>query len=343
MSNARPYRRADFAPLRDTLYGVGFHWTTWTLPRKGKPQAFEAAVKAFDVSAFAQQVEDTGAGHVLFTATHELHWLPGPDPEVDRIMQGRTCERDLLMEIADALAARGIRFMIYYNHGTHQDQDPEWQAAVGSKLPDRSKYFDNYLRIVRWMGQHYGEKVIAYWFDSGCAFADLPSNPDTPWYDMTVAAKAGYPDRLICYNSGIESLKCYTPYQDYWAGEVARLNYLPRGTRTPAGLPWYAFASWHPHPIWIGCGEWGLHKDSIALDWPAPPVESIADFLRRFRACDGAVTFNLLCYQDGSIYDSDLEVMSHLRAAVGTDRGLLRQVVERAVEPAGAGDASHRV
>lgn len=220
------------------------------------------------------------------------------------------------MEIADALAKRGIRFMIYYNHGTYRDQDPEWQAAVGSKEPDRSRYFDNYERIVAWMGQHYGRKAMAFWFDSAYEFADFPSTPATPWNDMTIAAKAGNPDRLICYNSGIENLECYTPFQDYWAGETSRMNYLPRGKTNPAGLPWYSFVSWHPHATMRFCGEWGISEETIGLEWPAPPVESAADYLGRFRACGGAVTFNLLCYQDGSIYDTDFKAMRELRKLV---------------------------
>ena len=99
------YQRADFSPLAETIYGIGFHWTTWTWGRNGPPKPFEEAVETFDVPAFVAQAVEAGAGHVMITATHELHWLPGPNPEVDRILPGRTCRRDLMMEIADGLAA----------------------------------------------------------------------------------------------------------------------------------------------------------------------------------------------------------------------------------------------
>ena len=134
------FTRADFAPLRDTGYGIGFHWTTWTLPRDGETvKPFEQAVDDFDVDAFVAQAVEAGAGHVLFTATHALHWLPAPHPEVDRILPGRTCRRDLIGEIADGLAAQGIKLVLYYHHGTDGPaQDPEWQEAVGSLDADQT-------------------------------------------------------------------------------------------------------------------------------------------------------------------------------------------------------------
>ena len=154
------YIRANFKPMHDTVYGIGFHWTTWTYPKSGEPKPFDEAVRDFDVDAFVKQAVEAGAGHVMLTATHELHWLPGPNEEVDRILPGRTCKRDLIMEIADKLAAEGIAFMLYYNHGTLPKQDPVWQDAVGSTLYDRTKYFENYYKILRWMGNHYGKKYL---------------------------------------------------------------------------------------------------------------------------------------------------------------------------------------
>ena len=113
------FARADFAPLRDTGYGIGFHWTTWTLPQAGQVvKPFEQAVEDFDVDAFVAQAVEAGAGHVLFTANHALHWLPAPHPDVDRILPGRTCRRDLIGELADGLAAQGITLILYYHHGT---------------------------------------------------------------------------------------------------------------------------------------------------------------------------------------------------------------------------------
>ena len=56
------YQRADFDKLRDTKYGIGFHWTTWTAPRKGKLKPFNEAIEAFDVRAFVAAGGRDGCG-----------------------------------------------------------------------------------------------------------------------------------------------------------------------------------------------------------------------------------------------------------------------------------------
>ena len=325
------FHRAAFTPLRECLYGIGFHWTTTTMPRVGQPGPFEEAVEAFDVPALAERVAETGAGYVLLTTTHERHHMPAPHPDVDRLIAGRTCRRDLIMEIADALAARGVRLALYYNHGTtvHAPRDgspptrahwmdADWRAAVGGHLADTTTYYENYRRIVGRLGERYGRKVIAWWFDGGLEF---PGYPEVPWESMAEAARAGNPERLICYNSGIEEMG-FTPVtecQDYWAGEATSLDFRPSGPATPGGWPWHVFLTWHPARNARGevkktrSGRWGLDAASRDLAWPPPPVERVAAYLDAFRACGGAVTFNLFCYRDGGILETDLGVMREVR------------------------------
>lgn len=45
----------------------------------------------------------TVAAWVVFTATHGLHYWPGPSQTIDRLLPGRTCRRDLIGKLADAL------------------------------------------------------------------------------------------------------------------------------------------------------------------------------------------------------------------------------------------------
>ena len=313
-ADPQQYARADFAPLRESLYGIGVHWTTRTMPREGEPLPFDEAVAAFDVEAFARQAVEAGAGHVLFTCTHSHHWLCCPNPVVDELVPRHTCERDLLMDLADALAPHAIKLVVYYNHGIYPHcPDLAWQQACGIKLSDRATYHDNYCRLIAWMGERYGPKLIAWWFDGGY---HLNETPDAPWERFTAAAKAGHPGRLVCYNPGIERHTLYTERQDYWAGEVCRLNYIPRGPLTPGGLPWHAFVSWHGDSRKPTCGAWVLDRDNRDLDWDQPSPAAVVTFLRRFQAVGGAVTFNLFCYQDGSVFDTDLDVMRQVKQLV---------------------------
>ena len=305
------YQRADFAVLRDTTYGIGFHWTTATMPREGEPKPFDEAVAAFDVGAFVEQAVEAGAGHVLFTSTHSRHWLCCPNPEVDRIVGGHTCERDLIGDLADGLAAADIRLIVYYNHNLYKHSpDTEWKQAVGFEPLDAPRVLDNWCKVIGWMGERYGPRIAAWWFDGGYHLDELP---DTPWPRLTAAAKAGHPGRLVCYNPGIERHTLYTQCQDYWAGEVCRLNYIPRGKLTPSGLPWYAFVSWHGDSRKGGCGAWVMGEENRALDWDKPSAQSVATFVRRFQAVGGTATFNVFCYQDGSALETDLATLREVK------------------------------
>lgn len=306
------YQRADFAPLRDTGYGVGFHWTTASMPEHGDPLSHEEAVACFDVDAFTEQAVEMGAGHILFTSTHSLHHMCGPNPEIDRILPGRTCERDLIMDLADALGNAGIRLALYYNSGIHKG-DPEWREAVGADGPDPMRFLDNWCRVIECMGERYGRKVIALWIDGGY---ELNAFGCAPWERLTAAAKAGHPGRLVCYNPGIEQFHLYTPLQDYWAGEVCRLNYIPRGELTPSGLPWHAFLSWHGDSTKPHCGFWVMNAENREKSWISPPAESVVSFLRGFHNVGGTVAFNVFCYQDGRVCRPDFETMQGVKALV---------------------------
>jgi hypothetical protein len=301
------YTPADFSILRDTKYGVGFHWTPFAAPKTGDVGSFEDAVNAFDVPRFVRQVKECGAGHVLFTSTHAGHYFPCPHPVVDALLPGHTCQRDLVMEIADALQAENIPLILYYNPGIPHAAD--WTQACGYNNDDKSHYIENALAVVRYLAVHYGRKLCAFWFDLGWNF------PGFPYDEMTQAAKSGNPDLLVTYNNSIEVYRSWTPYQDYWWGEGVRLNFVPRGGRlTPSGLPWYNFIDWHPDYFTEQrCGEWLISMQTRDLEWPTPHPDGIVNFIKRFEAVGGAVTLNLFIWRSGEIYEPDLAVMREVK------------------------------
>ncbi len=116
--------------------------------------------------------------------------------------------------------------------------------------------------------------------------------------------------RLVTYNPGVKRFLLLTECQDYYAGEGADLSMEPEGAMTPVGLPWYSYATVHPKQWGIGPhGGWA----DPAQDWPPPAVDAIVSYVRRFSRCGGTVTFNLWCYQDGSVHDADAKAMRAAR------------------------------
>ena len=73
-------------------------------------------------------------------------------------------------------------------------------------------------------------------------------------------------------SSRLQTKTLRTLCQDYWAGEMNRLNYVPRGNLTPAGLPWYSLTSWHAHHEEPMSGGWNIDAETRELDWPSPLI-----------------------------------------------------------------------
>ena len=312
------YNRADSDWLSKCRFGIGVHWTAQTVPRNGTPLDFQKAVDAFDIDAFITAVEYAGADYVLFTAAHALQMLPAPHPILDRILPGRTCERNLIRELADALAARGKYFLVYYNHSCNHKDDPEWEQAVGYHVPNKERFAGNLLEIVTWMGDRYGNKIKAWWFDSPYSLDPRgPHNSVTtdmsgfqfPWERFTVAAKRGCPTRLVTYNAGVNQTFLYTTHQDYWAGEMVNLDTPAKGRYLGSGLQWFGWTC-------IEDRRWVQSR----LDTPIPPPrytdEQVIAFVRTCNQHMAPMTFNVGIHQDGKMAEPSVEQLHRLGVAL---------------------------
>jgi Alpha-L-fucosidase len=90
-------------------YGVMVHWTSQSKPEQGSPLAYCQAVRNFDAQQFADVLDEMGAGYVVFTTSHAEFYFPGPNKVIDEILPGRTCSRDLVGDLAQALSKHGIK------------------------------------------------------------------------------------------------------------------------------------------------------------------------------------------------------------------------------------------
>ncbi len=307
-----PGRPVNLDALGRHGYGIGCHWTTWTLNADGTQLPFERAVDEFDVRAFANRVAETDAGHVLFTINHALHWLACPSHETDRVMPGRTCRRDLIRDLIDALRAHGIALMLYYHHGCDlPEQDPAWQRAVGGYDDTPVRLYDHVIRILTELGERYGSDVVGWWFDAGWA---LQKRGQTPWPALFAAAKAGHPSRLVSFNPGIHSTDPLSDLQDYWPGEVEGIEFVPDATTAPGGLAWYSFRTFHRG----GETAWGINALSLHTPRVLPSVDVVVDIIRAYRRVGGAITFNLLVYQNGEFYEPERVLMQQVQRRLTT-------------------------
>jgi alpha-L-fucosidase len=310
------YTRATTDWLAKCRYGIGVHWTAQTVPRSGDPLPFQQAVDAFKLKEFVEQVRYAGADYVLFTAAHALQMLPAPHPVIDRILPNRTCKRDLIGELADALAAHGLPLLVYWNHSCNGQDDPEWRKAVGYDGKDKAILARNLIDIVAWMGQRYGEKIKAWWFDS--SYSLDPSGPHNsvttdmtgfqfPWERFTVAAKRGFPGRLVTYNAGVAETFLYTTHQDYWAGELVNLNTPATNRYQNNDLQWFGWTCLD----YLG---WIHTKRNTGIPKPLYSDDEVIAFVRTCNNHQAPITFNVGIYQDGTMASASVEQLRRLGA-----------------------------
>lgn len=310
----KDYQRANTDWLAKCQYGIGVHWTAQTVPREGQPLSFQKAVEAFDVKRFIDALVYAGADYLLFTAAHALQMLPAPHPVIDKLLPGRTCKRDLIAELADALAAKGKPLLVYYNHSCNGRDDPEWRKAVGYDGQDKTIFAKNLIAIVDWMGQRYGKRVKAWWFDSSYSLDPRgPENTVTtdltgfqfPWERYTVAAKRGFPGRLVTYNAGTAKTYLYTTHQDYWAGELINLQAPATSRYLNNGLQWFG---WTP----LDDRGWVHSKRNTEIPKPLYSDDEVIAFVRACNNHQAPMTFNVGIYQDGTMATESIEKLRRL-------------------------------
>jgi len=314
----RTYQRANTDWLAKCRYGIGVHWTAQTVPRHGAPLPFQEAVDAFDVKRFMEQLTYAGADYLLFTSTHALQMLPAPHPVIDKILPGRTCKRDLIAELADALAAKGKPLLVYYNHSCNRAQDRPWEQAVGYQDRDKNRFAQNLLEIVGWMGERYKDKIKAWWFDS--PYSLDPRGPHNsvstdmtgfqfPWERFTAAAKLGFPGRLVTYNPGIAYTFLYTTHQDYWSGELVNLKTPAKARYLENGLQWFG---------WTCLEDRGWVHGRLDREIPKPlyPDEQVISYVRECNFHQAPMTFNVGIYQDGQMALASVEQLQRLGMAL---------------------------
>lgn len=312
------YKRANTDWLAKCRYGIGVHWTAQTVPRQGPPVPFQKAVDRFNLKAFTDAVAHAGADYALFTTTHALQMLPAPHPEIEKILPGRTCQRDLIGEMADGLAAKGIRLLLYYNHSCNHKQDAAWEKAVGYHDPKKDRLANNLMEIVGSMSERYKDKVKAWWFDSSYSLdARGPHNSVTtdmagfqfPWETFTVAAKRGYSDRLVTYNAGVDKTFLYTSHQDYWAGETNDLKHPAKNRFLDNGLQWFGWTC-------LDARVWVHSKLDTEIPKSNYSDEALLDYVRTCNTNQAPMTFNVGVYQDGTFEPAAVEQLARLGKAL---------------------------
>lgn len=306
--------------FKDAGYGLMFQWTNRATPLEGAIKDWDQKVEDFDVEAFVDMVESTGAEYVVWSATWGNQYISAPIKSLDKIISGRTTQRDLLGEMANLLHNRGIKLIFYYHYGyeCYHSRDMPWLEAVGGLKGDKTQLYENLMTIVSEVGERYGDKLHGWWFDGGaryynCHFDDSKSKEgilSAPFERITNAARTGNPERIVSYNSWIKPR--VTEFQDYYGGEGAKsFSNVIDGVITSGrqlGL--------QAHGCFPLEKRWGHIDLNTPISKPKYSFEQLAEFISKAKKGRYPLSINLEMYEDGSVSPESLKLLKEIKSVI---------------------------
>ncbi len=294
--------------MRDSRWGIFMHFLSReTAETPMTPERWNAHVDAFDVDALAAQLAEIGAGWFFLTLTQNSGWFCAPNAALDRLT-GRAgdashcSKRDLVADMAEALAPYGIRLMVYLPcHAPMSDEVasialrgiPPWSFHLWSPLPGNRyqgheesdprlrTFLRNWETMIREWSQRWGKRVHGWWFD-GCYHQDrLYDFPDEPNFaSLASAVRSGNPDSCFCANPGVDvNPRTICVEEDYTSGENTRPEwsccFQPLVGQAQYHILTYAGTNWCSLPLRYSPDEFhGINTNIIdgggIVSWEVP-------------------------------------------------------------------------
>jgi hypothetical protein len=216
--------------MRTARWGVMVHYLSdWRAQVDGGTMTVERwnqLIHGFDVEAVAAQLQAVGAGYYLISLGQNSGYYLAPNATYDRLTgaaPSRCAERDLVSDLAAALAKRGIRLMVYLPSGAPARDKAAAAALEWTNGPHRNAAFQlKWEAVIADWSRRWGAAVSGWWFD-GCYWPNhmyrAPGVPD--FASFAAAARAGNPAAAVAFNPGVMYRPVsLTPAEDYTAGEV---------------------------------------------------------------------------------------------------------------------------
>lgn len=273
----------------ESKYGLFFHYL-FSIEQMQK----------FDAEKFAHDVNEMGAGYVIFTMGQNSGYYCGPNPTYESMTgnaPGTKCYAgDVPMQAAKALERYGIRLMIYLpSHPPTNDNAASIKIGVdqsddGNWVMDENTV-KNWTSIVKDWSLHYGKNISGWWFDGFYPMIALDENL-AEYYKKAVLA--GNDESILALNQGLEStVYPANKYCDYTAGEFEVYEPLPT-ERFVDGAQWHMACfmgeNWNDGSVKVG-------------------GDTLADYIAKVNAKGGVVSVGLHINEDGSASEEQLEAM----------------------------------
>ena len=329
--------RADW--LRRARWGVMVHYLAdwiWSQEAQDKGlaredaqklrsvEAWNALVDGFDVEALATQLEAAGAGYLLLSIGQNSGYYMAPNPTYDRIVgisPSRCSRRDLIADMADALAKRGIRLLVYLPSGAPAGDDAARAALTWTNGPHPNREFRAYWEeVVADWSKRWGRKVSGWWFD-GCYWPGQMYRGEAPNFaTLAAAARAGNPDSIVAFNPGVYyPVFSLTEHADYVGGEVTdpTKDLVKEGRLEVRDGRYDGKVDGVQLQVLTYLGEtWG--RPSRGREEARFPEDEVVSISMRVIAYGGAITWDVPVARNGTLSRAMEGRLNHLGNAIDT-------------------------
>jgi len=253
-------------------------------------------VDGFDVHGFAEQMAAGKAGWVIFCIDdHYFAWSCSPNRTFDRYtgyaLGDKCSRRDLILDLAGALKAKGIPLICYFAGLNGAMKEPQVDRGLeddgDSYTAPSAETRKRRLEILKEYADRYGDRIAGWWFDGlqNDSYRDAPND----WRTIGAVVRAGNPHAVIAFSWGSDEQACLQPgVDDYTGGDTWKKMDLTR--LTPDKRPAKKGILWHGKiycgNVYHGMGTANQYTDQeligwirtcnsqggiVTLDWPFDP------------------------------------------------------------------------
>ncbi len=252
-------------------------------PSQMTAEGWNRFVDGFDVKGFAEQMAEAKVGWVIFCIDdHYFAWPCAPNKafsDFTGYAPGEKCSRrDLVMELAGALNAKGVKLICYFAGLNGYMKEPKVSAGLMDHHADRGGMNDKKppaaecrrrrLAVLREYADRYRDKVAGWWFD-GVELDSYRAEPDD-WWTIHTIVHAANPNAVIAFSYGGNEQACICKgIDDFTGGDTWSKQDLKR--LTPAHLPAQQGLVWHGKiycgNVYHGQGDACQFSDQELIDW----------------------------------------------------------------------------
>ena len=304
---------ADTDWFKDAKWGIFIHYLGST---EISAEQWNHRIDNFDIDGLVDQIKEIQPGYCFFTIGQNSGHYCSPNKTYDSIVginPSKCSRRDLIAELADALAKHKIKLLAYLPSGAPNKDEVameklQWQNGTqmscycpchgldengkpwGSSNPPNIEFQRNWEAVIREWSLRWGDKIAGWWYD-GCYFADtMYRNSTQPNFSSFIdAAKAGNPDGIVAFSHGVNlPVVSLTAHEDFTGGEISNAFPFCSGR-------WVDGAQYH---VLGYLGEtWGAGQ-------PRFSDEFIIGYTRHVTDNEGVVSWDVPVTIDGTIDES---------------------------------------